>query len=310
MDLVSVIIPTYNGSQYISRALNSVLNQTYKNIEIIIVDDNGRNTEEQLKTQKIIEPFLNDKRVKYVIHEENKNGAAARNTGFRNSNGKYIAFLDDDDEYLPNKIADQVEVISKLDEDWGMVYCASNYRGFEKSGDLLYDLLLHSVVIGSNSLMIKREIFEKLNGFDESFLRHQDYEFTARAAAITNIKCVKSVGYIYNSEVGRNKAKSVEIAQKYRAHYIDKMLPLIKKFSKFRQKVIICSNSMEVVSVYLRKLKLWMFYKELRKFTSQWDINIGIHIILCTLLMKTLRKLNRKPYKNAKEWGKKCYSNH
>ena len=302
MDLVSIIIPTHNGSEHIINALKSALNQCYKNIEIIIVDDNGKNTIEQLKTQSVIEPFLKDKRIKYIVHDVNMNGSAARNTGFRNSRGEYITLLDDDDEYLPNKVMDQVNEFSKLDKNWGMVYCGATHRAFNKSGNLLYDLLLHSVVIGSNSLMVRRSIFEKLNGFDESFKRHQDYEFTARVANITNIKCVKSIGFIYNAEVGRNKNKSIDIAQEHRKHYIDKMLPLIIKFPVSKQKIIICSNSMEVVSIYLREGKIITFYKELKKFAEQWDIKIGFNTILYTSVMKILRKLDRSPYKNAEEW--------
>lgn len=302
MDLVSVIIPTYNGSIHIVKALKSVLNQSYKNIEIIIVDDNGKNTVEQLKTQNSIEPFLNDKRVNYVIHDKNINGSAARNTGVKNSKGKYITFLDDDDEYLPNKIMDSVNVLSELDENWGMVYCGATHRAFNKSGKLLYDLLLHSVVIGSNSLMIRRDIFEKINGFDESFKRHQDYEFTARVSNITNIKCVKSVGFIYNSDIGRNKPKSIEISQEYRKHYIEKMLPLIKTFPIYKQKIIICSNCMEVVSTYLYDGNIIKFYKELKRFSNQWDVKVGMITMLYTVGMKIFRKLDRKPYKNANEW--------
>lgn len=305
MDLVSIIIPSYNGSQCILKALKSALNQTYKNIEVIIVDDNGKGSIEQLNTQKIIEPYVDDNRVKYIVHDKNKNGSAARNTGFKNSKGKFITFLDDDDEYLPNKIMDEIEAFSKLDESWGMVYCAANHRGFSNSGKLLYDLLLHSVVIGSDSLMVRRDIFEKVNGFDETFRRHQDYEFTARVSDITNIKSVESVGFIYNSEVSRNKAKSIEEAQDFRKHYIDKMLPLIRKFPLFNQKVIICSNSMEVVSIYLHDFKLLKFYRELKRFSNQWDIKIGFYIIIYTSAMKILRKLDRKPYKNANEWRRK-----
>lgn len=302
MDLVSIIIPTHNGSKHILKAVESALNQSYKNIEVIIVDDNGKGTIEQINTEHIIQPFLSDNRVKYIAHDININGSAARNTGFKYSRGKYITLLDDDDEYLPNKIMDQIDEFLKLDETWGMVYSGATHRAFDKSGNLLYDLLLHSVVIGSDSLMVRRSIFEQVNGFDESFKRHQDYEFTARVAAITKIKCVKSIGFIYNSQVGRNKSKSIDIAKIHRKHYIDKMLPLIKKFPVFKQKVIICSNSMEVVSIHLNDGKFIKFYKELKDFSQQWNLKIGLVVILYTICMKVLRKLNRKPLKNPTRW--------
>ena len=99
--LVSVIIPTYGGGEYLKRCIESVLAQTYPNIEVVVVDDNGLGTPNQLLTQKVMQEFKDDTRVKYVCHEINKNGSAARNTGFRNSKGEYICLLDDDDEWLP-----------------------------------------------------------------------------------------------------------------------------------------------------------------------------------------------------------------
>ena len=111
---VSVIIPTHKGSGVVQRAVDSVLRQTYKNIEIIVVDDNGRLSEEQLKTEEVLKTYINDGLIKYVPHEINKNGSAARNTGVRNSSGEYITLLDDDDEYLPDKVETQVNCFKTL----------------------------------------------------------------------------------------------------------------------------------------------------------------------------------------------------
>ena len=96
--LVSVIIPTYNRPTYLRRCLESVLNQTYKNIEIFVVDDNNPETEARIETEKIMNEYVNGKNVTYLKHNFNKNGSAARNTGWKHSSGKYITFLDDDYE--------------------------------------------------------------------------------------------------------------------------------------------------------------------------------------------------------------------
>ena len=96
--LVSVIIPTYKRPDYLDRAIDSVLNQTYNNIEIIVVDDNNPNTEGRERTEKIMRRYENNPHVIYIKHEYNKNGSAARNTGFKASHGVYLAFLDDDDQ--------------------------------------------------------------------------------------------------------------------------------------------------------------------------------------------------------------------
>ena len=102
---VSVIIPTYNRAESLKRAIDSVLNQTYKNVEIIVVDDNNPNTTYREENEKSIKKYYGEnEKVKYIKHPENKNGAAARNTGIRNATGKYITFLDDDDYFMNNRI--------------------------------------------------------------------------------------------------------------------------------------------------------------------------------------------------------------
>src|SRR5690554_2886294 len=94
--MVSCIIPTYKRSETLVRAINSVLEQTYKKIEILVIDDNHPNDRFSLMVQKQLEQF-NDK-VRYIQQEKHVNGAVARNVGIKFARGEYIAFLDDDDE--------------------------------------------------------------------------------------------------------------------------------------------------------------------------------------------------------------------
>ena len=302
-ELVSVIIPTYNGSTLVERAIKSVQCQSYSNIEIIVVDDNGYGTQEQKKTEEAVRRLQEDKRIKYIAHDVNKNGSAARNTGVKASSGQYIALLDDDDEYLPGKIEMEVEALSGLDESWGMVYCSCDKnRGIpKKSGNLLYELLVHTVVIGSNSFLVRRSIWEKVNGFDESFRRHQDFEFTARVAAICKIKGLDECGFIYNSDVGRNKAKNIEQLQEHRKHYIDKMLPLIRTFDVPKQKRIICSNSMQVTSPYLKNGNVFVFFRELKKYMRQWEPQCGNF----TVFVVIIQKISDRFYKKVKKYKAK-----
>ncbi len=169
-----------------------------------------------------------------------------------------------------------------------MVYCSMDGSKKAKSGNILYEVLVHSVVIGSNSFMVKRRIWEELNGFDESFRRHQDYEFTARVADICKIKYIPFVGF-KSSETFRNNPKNIEQAQSYRAHYLNKMMPLICKFSVTRQKMIICYNAMEVTSKgSLLKIN------ELKNYASQWNPKFGITIILLVSIAKFIRKIKWK----------------
>ena len=184
MEKVSVIMPMYNGAQNIKRAINSVLNQDYPNIEVIVVDDASKDN-----SVEIVES-IKDGRVKLLRHEVNKNGSAARNTGIRASKGEYIAFLDDDDVWFPTKISKQLEYLhSKDGGEWkGVVssFCIEK-KGkrkdiiLKKEGDLTKEVLLMevSMSVGSN-LLIHRDVIEKIGYFDEKYLRHQDLEFLLR----------------------------------------------------------------------------------------------------------------------------------
>ncbi len=107
MPKVSVIIPTYNRARYITRAIDSVLAQTYKDWELIIVDDGSTDN-----TRDVVEPYLKDKRIRYVW-QENRGVSAARNKGLDLAQGEYIAFLDSDDFYLPEKLMHSIEILDK-----------------------------------------------------------------------------------------------------------------------------------------------------------------------------------------------------
>ena len=181
--LVSVIIPTFNRANLIGRAIQSVLDQTYQNIEIIIVDDASNDN-----TEEIVRKF-HIKDVVYIRHNCNKGGGAARNAGIIASSGQYIAFLDDDDEWLNDKLEKQVKTIRTLSSEWGGIYCGfyritgKKTKKVEvfKKGDLRNELLREKLDIGSSStlLFIKKIILE-IGLFDETFERNQDYELLIR----------------------------------------------------------------------------------------------------------------------------------
>ena len=106
---ISIVIPTYNRVDFLPKAIQSVLNQTYRNWEMIIVDDGSTdNTEEIVKGYK-------ESRIQYIVHKYNLGLSAARNTGIKKSRGEYIAFLDSDDEWFPEKISCQMNIFQKED---------------------------------------------------------------------------------------------------------------------------------------------------------------------------------------------------
>jgi hypothetical protein BACCOPRO_00943 len=236
LPLVSVIIPTYARSLYIHRAIESILAQTYKNIEIIVVDDNGKGTENQIGTYQILKTYIEKQQIIYISHDKNRNGAAARNTGIFNAKGDYICFLDDDDEFFPDKIEKQVEVLINLDSSWGGVYCNSIDRIIKKdktiekfiqnhpSKNLKEDLLLCKTRFGSSSLMLRKEICIQIGGFDETFKRHQDWEFLVRILQQYKLKLVepdKALIYYNILPTNTNKPSNKNIAT-FREKYLEK----------------------------------------------------------------------------------------
>ena len=125
--LVSVVIPTYKRADKLKRAIDSVIGQTYPDLEILVVNDNEADDEYTERLKKIFAD-ITDSRVRLVMQEKHINGAAARNAGIKASKGEYIAFLDDDDVWAKRKIERQVDTLSSLDESYGAV--STLFRSF------------------------------------------------------------------------------------------------------------------------------------------------------------------------------------
>lgn len=252
--LISVIIPTYKRPTYLARAIKSVKGQTYKNVEIIVVDDNDADSEGRVLTEKVMEEFATDDAVKYIKHPHNINGSAARNTGFRNSRGEYIALLDDDDEYFPEKLESQLECLNKKDETFGA--CYSNYVRVDENGNLLdkcketREGYLYCEALARNlftqagsNLLIKREMFEKINGFDESFERNQDIEFMARLFMHCQVAYCDTMGLkIYMNSTGKKKIDFFELTNKYK----EKFKKIIDDLKEEQQKEIYKTIELQV----------------------------------------------------------------
>ena len=204
MPLVSVIITTYHNEQYLPRAIGSVLAQTYPAIELIVVDDNPPDSPSRRATEAVMAHYP---QAVYLRHPANRNGAAARNTGIRAARGQYIAFLDNDDFYFSDHIADCVHALRQR-PDCGSVVCGVVKicggicwdRIDPPQGDLHRELLFRETALGTGSnLFVTAGLAHQIGGFDERFRRHQDVEFGLRyftldrAAAIDRVQIVKEM---------------------------------------------------------------------------------------------------------------------
>jgi len=185
--LVSVIIPTYNREKLVQRALKSVLAQTYPTLDVIIVDDASTDdTRERIMAFQEI-----DQRIRYIRHEQNRGAQAARNTGFRAANGSIIAFLDSDNEWLPQKIEKQSALLTTQTFSPGVVYCGfvrvgadgqmineyvPRYRGN------VYKQVLHDWLTDTSTLVIRREVLGKIGGVNEGLLAYHEWDLCIQLA--------------------------------------------------------------------------------------------------------------------------------
>lgn len=190
--LVSVIVPTYKRPNKLKRSLDSINNQNYDNIEIIVVDDNNKNDSYRQETIQFIKNYKSNHQINYIKHKENKGGALARNTGIKNSHGKFITFLDDDDEYLPNKVEKQYEkYLSSEYDNLGMVYCQINFMdsngNFRKKRAKMHAagnipaLKKHMIrnLSPTSGLFFKKETLEQI-GLFKNLLTGHEYELILR----------------------------------------------------------------------------------------------------------------------------------
>ena len=211
--MISVIIPTHNRAGSLIRAVESVRNQEYKDFELIVVSDGSTD-----ETDTVMEEYTEkDRRIKYCHYMHAQGANHARNVGVMESSGEYIAFLDDDDEWYPNKLTKQLQVFEG-DKRIGLVYSAIriiiqdkgiHYLSIPKArGDLRKEILLHNCIKTTSSVLLKRNVFESAGGFDEKLPALQDYDFWIRCLQITEVGYVREPLVNYYVNDGSNQISS------------------------------------------------------------------------------------------------------
>lgn len=252
--LVSVIIPTYQRSEYLIRAVRSVLEQTYPSVEAVVVDDNGTDSVYAGEVKKSLEDAFGDEpRIVYVQKEKNEGGAMARNEGARYASGEYLCFLDDDDIFLPHKIEHQMEFMVR----YGLELSFTNIKMYNEK-ECLVDLRDHSEYITSwaqkdllkqhilhhltptDVYMFSREGFFKTGGFQT---RKVSQEFMLMLEAITiGLKIgylpeVTAIQYIHSgrriSQAGRRAAGDKELLE-VKKQYFSLLSRREIRYTKFR----------------------------------------------------------------------------
>ena len=256
MNLVSVVIPTYNRADTVGYAINSALNQTYTDIEILVIDDGSTD-----QTAQIISQF--GSRIKY-FYKDNGGVSSARNLGIRKSTGEMIAFLDSDDEWLPNKIERQLRFMHE-NPDFGMVLCDCNFinskrhitgkssrrKDLPHDGFILEDVLLSPSLLPS-SVLIKKSILIDIGGFDETLKTAEDLDLHLKIA--NNYKISLRTEPLFNYM--RGNAGLSELSCTY-----DDNVLVIKRFTDmYRNKISFTTTNKALFKTYIAAAtgKFWL----------------------------------------------------
>ena len=230
-DLVSIITPVYNGEDFLDRSIKSVLSQTYQNWELLLIDDGSEDD-----SVRIIERYLKDDRIKFLKNDSNSGISATRNKGINNSNGEYIALLDQDDEWFADKLQKQVKALNGLGYDYGLIY--SNLEVRFDNGDVTerkkeiepeptiienLELMLLRNLISSPTVLIRKEVLDDVGLFDDSIKwGGDDYDLWIRIAHkykffyIDEVLCIRHEHQKnYSADKKRMMLRTIELAEKY-----------------------------------------------------------------------------------------------
>ena len=261
--LVSVVIPTYKRSDMLYRAIESTLNQTYTNIECIVVNDNTPGDEYSQVLYTILKKYKDDSRFYFIEQEVHKNGAAARNVGIMAAKGEYIAFLDDDDFWDVNKIEIQVGVLSGLPPDWGAVSCLMRFfRNGKiyaaslpyKDGSIHYEVLNRNISMGTGSLIIRRKSLDETGYFDENLRRFQDPQLFSCLTEKYKVKLVKK--YLHNRDVDDSQNRpSIKTINDFQEAFYVSVKPQFDRLGRRKVKILKTIFNFDKIPIYWREGK-------------------------------------------------------
>jgi glycosyltransferase involved in cell wall biosynthesis len=247
---VSVVIPAFNRESTLHRAVSSVLVQTFQDFEIVVVDDASTDG-----TDRVANGF-DDARVRILSHECNRGAAAARNTGIKAARGLYIAFLDSDDEWLPDKLSTQLARLQAASPDTavsctGVVIHLLDHgikreQPLESSDDWLRRLALGCDMSPGSTLLARKEVFDEVGPLDETLSRFEDWDWLLRYAQVGRVCTIReTLAVVYNrrGRLGREYEKSAR-------RFIVKHDALVGSLGKRERAQSFCDLWMQVCGTY------------------------------------------------------------
>lgn len=308
---VSVIMPTRQRAHFLPRAIESVLNQTYPNIEVVVVDDNADDPQSRESTNEAMKKYKDDPRVRHVHNNTTLGGGLSRNVGIHVSNGEYIAFLDDDDTYKPPKIEAQVKfmMMHSLDVSFSDLHTYNaagkllehRTRQYVKewSAEYLLKTLLIHPLSATPTFMVKREILNQMGGF-RNVPMGQDFMFMwdiltyadKDKIKIGYLPCSHIAVYVHNENrisLGQNKITGENFIYSIRSTKKDMLTKKEERYVDFRHYTVLavtCKRSrmvgdfikysikaFDVSPFYVIKEGLHLFKKRLTSRLSKQPTN-------------------------------------
>lgn len=308
--LVSIIIPVYNGSNFLKKAIDSALNQTYKNIEVLVINDGSTDNGE---TQKIALSY-GDK-IRY-FNKENGGVSSALNVGIQNMRGAYFSWLSHDDEYTPTKIEAQIQKIAEgsdiivcserqIDKHSNFLSSPNDYSLLEKEGVFTWDKeakrIIEDRLFSGCALLIPKYVFDKSGFFDEELRYNQDFDMWLKF-------CFEGFSWIYCNEVGvLSRVHNNQVTQTRRdLFYTDsytlgkRLIPVLAQKSTTENNLLYsyalhCAkyNLDKNVSLCIELLKA----KRMYSFSQAFSLNATLFY---GRLRPTIRKMYYKLFKKVK----------
>jgi glycosyltransferase involved in cell wall biosynthesis len=279
--MISVVIPTHNRDELLKKALKSIQDQTHQNFEVIVIDDVGN-----LSTKNLVEQ-LNDNRFTYIHNNQHQGAPYSRNLGIKMAKGKYIAFLDDDDEFMPNKLEEvnkhivqnpetdvfyHQAIINMIKENIGY---KSKPQFYNDQGELYKALLIKNIIGGTSMVIAKKESLIKVGLFDVRLGSLQDYELWLRLAKKGyKFKLIEQALTKYNYRtmnqyISKDIQSNLKSMQIITNKYIDDISSLSKHNLKLRDDWI---NRMIVHKALLNGQILLAFTTQIKYFFKTFKI--------------------------------------
>jgi len=265
---VSVIIPTYNRAYCVTAAIDSVLHQTYKDVEIIVVDDGSTDN-----TQEVLSPYIKSGKIHY-IRQQNAGVSAARNAGIRWAKGEWIACLDSDDQWLPNKLQRQMKVVDYSPVELGCVFCNIAYEypigkasnSFENAFFLpshaqgicynMSSILMTRFLMFNQCAIIQKKYIEAVGGYDERLKILEDYDLALKLSFLCNWGYDSEPLVIYGCSSDNSLSAKTSLERQHKT-----ILLIFENLKLFLQK-----NQLKVPSLLCRRIGCYRFTLSCQKY--------------------------------------------